>query len=52
MRAGELWMVVDRHMTVGRAAVAWQENRRHITSLYQGMMLSLAQIYIRNSGQV
>lgn len=32
--AKQLWMLDDRHMTVGRAAVAWQENRLHNTGLY------------------
>ena len=41
-------MLVDRRMTVGRASVAWQENRPHITGLHQDMLLSLANTDIRN----
>lgn len=48
MRAEEIWMLVDRRMTAGRASVAWQENRPHITALYQGMMLTVTQTNIRN----
>lgn len=46
-RAEEIWMLVDKRMTVGRACVAWLENRPHITGLCQGMMLSLAQTDLR-----
>lgn len=42
-------MLVDRHMTAGRAAVAWQENRPHIAGLY---VLSLARLYAINEGQI
>lgn len=30
-------MLFDRHTTVGRASVAWQENRLHITGLHDDL---------------
>lgn len=41
-------MLVDGHKIAGRASVAWQENRPHITGQYQCMTLSLVTTDIKN----
>lgn len=38
-------MLVDRHMTAGRAAATWQQRGPHIAGLRRAAMLSLAQTH-------